>query len=495
MPAPQESIRPLDGAIIDYCCAFFGRTLTLCWQDLPVTERGNRQVLLNLKDYFLAALTNDFLGCVSVVDEVCDASCWSEKSHGVEFLDTLEAALVRRCTESCATSLFVIQQQLKATSSFNTFSFDPRTIMAYVVAAVLKSNLDHKIGSALCYAFINRLGLSIGLFYGTLADVLKGYVPEGASDDCAVDEPVVRNEIKGLTQYIHRFYTSNLSAKTNPASLCALFQNLYAALLCYVRDSCDSLDEKSHMLDQVLQELYSLAELEPSLFLQKNSTFEQIIDRLSKPEPYLCRTLKYVSEELAVFNLDHNAGYSMASLSRHGDSFDKEPLDRGGSSTRDSHDFSDVEFGTNNNANDFQMGAPELESGSLSGTSSVQHKMRATNIFQHVERLVDGALKQCSIGEVSHFIDRCWRHVLLATGLREGVDSNAWLDASTLLDEISHIQVMASVDKKSQGVILNSMREIGRDYLSYNDFLEREDYFKAVDAVVGGYFPRITSRH
>lgn len=511
MPALQESIRPLDGAIVDYCCAFFGRTLTLCWQDLPVGERGDRQVLLNLKDYFLAALTNDFLGCVSAVDEVCDDPFWNDKLHGVEFLDTLESALVRRCTETCATSLLEIQQQLQATSSYNTFAFDPRTIMAYVVAAVLKSKLEHKVGRALCYAFINRLGLSIGLLYGTLADVLKGYVPEAESDscdgdhsvDCAsakvalnacdVGEPIVRNEIKGLTQYIDRFYTSNLSAQTNPASLSALFQNVYAALLCYVRDSCDSLDKKSHMLDQVLQELYSLTELEHSLFLLKNRTFEEIIDRLSKPEPYLWRTLKYVSEELAVFNLDNDTRYRMATLSDMGQPIAKNAC--GGSAAPR---FCDTGAGTKKSSSDlvsFQAVKSVLDQTVSSGEPSTQHQMSNTNIFQHVERLINDALIRCPVGEVSHFIDRYWRHALLAAGLREGLESSAWLDATTLLADICHMQVMASAGEVLQGIILERMGEIGKHYLNYNDFLEREDYFQTVDAVIGGYFPRVTSRH
>ena len=511
MPVSQESIRPLDGAIIDYCCAFFGRTLTLCWQDLPVQERGSRQVLLNLKDYFLAALTHDFLGCISAVDEVCDAPYWGSRQDGVEFLDALEAALVRQCTESCAVSLLEIQQHLTATSSYNTLAFDPRTIMAFVVAAVLKSKLEPKVGSALCYAFINRLGLSIGIFYTTLVDVLKGYIPEHQSQPTGehtlgidaynnmpelplsardAGEPAGRSEINSLTGYIQRFYTSNLYTQSNPPYLAALFQHIYAALLCYIRDSCDEVDKKSTMLRQVLQELYSLTELESSLFLQPNKIFDRVTERLNEPEPYLWRTLNYVCEELSAFNRSHSARYGVARLA-----LNEEPFEH---FVEDDNEFAELELDLQNRPSDLlnlQMVKSVLEQDAFSGAQSTHQQACVTNVFQHVERLINQALMNCSVGEVSHFIDRYWRHALSVTGLREGVDSLAWCDTIALLDELCLVQVMAAVDEDMQSIIMERMREIGKHYLSYNDFLEREEYLQSVDVIGAGSSTGVTSRH
>ena len=243
-----------------------------------------------------------------------------------------------------------------------------------------------------------------------------------------------------------------------------------------------------------------MTELEHSLFLLKNRTFDEIIDRLSKPEPYLWRTLKYVSEELAVFNLDNDARYRMATLSDMGQSIAKNAC--GGSAANGDlvadHRFCDTGAGTKKSSSDlvsFQAVKSVLDQTASSGEPSTQHQMSTTNIFQHVERLINDALICCPVGEVSHFIDRYWRHALLAAGLREGLESLAWLDASKLLADICHMQVMASAGEVLQGIILERMGEIGKHYLSYNDFLEREDYFQAVDAVIGGYFPRVTSRH
>ncbi|BCD96190.1 DUF1631 domain-containing protein [Marinagarivorans cellulosilyticus] len=511
MPVSQESIRPLDGAIIDYCCAFFGRTLTLCWQDLPVQQRGSRQVLLNLKDYFLAALTHDFLGCISAIDEVCDAPHWGSRQDGVEFLDALEAALVRQCTESCAVSLLEIQQHLTATSSYNTLAFDPRTIMAFVVAAVLKSKLEPKVGSALCYAFINRLGLSIGVFYKTLVDVLKGYIPDDQNQTASehalgsstsnnmhapplsarnAGEPAGRSEINGLTGYIQRFYTSNLYTQSNPPYLAALFQHIYAALLCYIRDSCDEVEKKSTILRQVLQELYSLTELENNLFLQPNKIFDRITERLNEPEPYLCRTLNYVSEELSAFNRLHSARYGVARLS-----LDEQPFEH---FVEDDNEFAELELDLQNRPSDLlnlQMVKSVLEQDAFSGAQSTHQQACITNVFQHVERLINQALMNCSAGEVSHFIDRYWRHALSVTGLREGVDSLAWCDAIALLDELCLVQVMAAVDEDMQSIIMERMREIDKHYLSYNDFLEREEYLQGVDVIGSQSSLGVTSRH
>ena len=101
----------------------------------------------------------------------------------------------------------------------------------------------------------------------------------------------------------------------------------------------------------------------------------------------------------------------------------------------------------------------------------------------------------CSAGEVSHFIDRYWRHALSVTGLREGVDSLAWCDAIALLDELCLVQVMAAVDEDMQSIIMERMREIDKHYLSYNDFLEREEYLQGVDVIGAQSSLGVTSRH
>lgn len=501
MSVTQESIRPLDGAIIDYCCAFFGRTLTLCWQDLPVQDRGSRQVLLNLKDHFLAALTNDFLGGVSAIDEVCEAPHWGGGEHGVEFLDALEAALVRQCTEESARSLLNIQRHLLATDSYNELAFDPRSIMAYVVSAVLKCQLNHLVGSALCYSFINRLGVTVPLFYSTLVDVLKGHLPASPHEPVR-DEDVTRidrdselsaesgfdginraaSEIKQLTGYIQRFYTSNLYTYNCPPVLALLFQNMYASLLCYVRDSCDIPGKKSEMLRQVLQELYSLTELDAQVFTCRPKVFDRILARLNIPEPYLWKTLKFVCDELAAFN---------RSQLRYGGAYGREcnSFQPG----LDDAQVSDPSEFEQDNALDKQIGASDflnlqmvksvLEQDAFTGASKTQHYARTNNVFQHVERLIAEALKDYSVGEVANFIDRYWRHALLVTGLREGLDSASWYEATLVLDAIKQLQVMACADENTQTIVIERMRAIGKHYLSYNDFLEREEYLQAVDVL------------
>ncbi|HEY7772477.1 MAG TPA: hypothetical protein VIC26_04810 [Marinagarivorans sp.] len=493
MSVVQESIRPLDGAIIDYCCAFFGRTLTLCWQDLPAQDRGSRQVLLNLKDYFLAALTNDFLGGVSAVDEVCEAPHWGGEQHGVAFLDALESALVRQCTEECALSLLDIQQRLRATDSYNEFAFDPRSIMAYVVAAVFKCQLNHLVGSALCFSFINRLGVTVPLFYSTLADVLKGYMPkpvsrlspetppsEMESNASGVESPAT--EIEQLTGYIQRFYTSNLYTHNCHSVLAALFQNLYATLLCYVRDSGDIPGKKSEMLRQVLQELYSLTELDGQVFERKPKVFERVSARLNAPEPYLWKTLKTVSEELAAFNRGQSR--SVESYGRESDCFYAK--------TDDTHDLggNDADLqgevdpqGLPNDFLNLQMVRSVIEQDAFTSAPKAHHYARTSNVFHYAEHLVTEALKGYLVGEVASFIDRYWRHALLVTGLREGLDSAAWYDATSVLDELTQLQVMASADEKTQAIIIDRMRAMGKHYLSYNDFLEREEYLQAVDVL------------
>ena len=493
MSVAQESIRPLDGAIIDYCCAFFGRTLTLCWQDLPAQDRGNRKVLLNLKDYFLAALTNDFLGGVSAIDEVCDAPHWGGGQQGVEFLDALESALVRQCTEECALSLLDIQQRLRATDSYNELAFDPRSMMAYVMAAVLKCQLNHLVGSALCYSFINRLGVTMPLLYSTLADVLKGYMPKPMSTLSLESPPSemelgVRgtegpaSEVEQLTGYIQRFYTSNLYTHSCHPVLAALFQNLYATLLCYVRDSCDMPGKKSEMLRQVLQELYSLTELDARVFERNPKVFERVSKRLNAPEPYLWKTLKTVSETLAALNRSHlrsGVPYGRESDCLYSTADDTQVFS--GSDTE-----LDDKIDSQSPSNDFlnlQMVKSVIEQDAFTSAPKANHYARTSNVFHHAERLVNEALKDYLVGEVASFIDRYWRHALLVTGLRDGLDSVAWYEATSVLDDLTQLQVMSSADEKTQAIIIDRMRAIGKHYLSYNDFLEREEYLQAVDVV------------
>jgi hypothetical protein len=498
MPLTQDSIRPMDGAIIGYCCAFFGRAITLSWQDLPAHNRGSRDVLLNLKDYFLAALTNDFLGGVSALDEISFAKYWGqyEQTCG-RLLKSLDSALKSQCTSPCAQFLAHVQQRLRATSSYNQSAFDPKSLVAYLISAALNSRLEFAVGSELGHAFVRRLGGSMAIFYATLADVLDGYLPgaELASTVENAQMPTancyelptanryelpahssIATDVAQLTGYIQRFYKANLYSDSSHPNLTDLFQNIYATLLCYVRDSSEKMTKKTDLLRQVLQSLYSLTEIESEIFDRKLGIFERVAIRLNEPEPYLAKTLIYICEEISVFkrNIIGITGTSSRAFEEDFNDGWNSGLLKGSLYKIDSDGLALHEYFSGHKIAD--------QAGEDSDDRFDKH-IRTANIFQCVEYKIEATKENEPSLEVSNFIDRYWRNVMLVAGLDHGLESENWKSALKILHSISSVSSMTQVDVEYQNTIVEFMRSIGRFYLSYGDFLEREEYLQPIQGM------------
>lgn len=458
----EQGIRPLDSAIVDYCCAFFGKTLASSWQELPTHGQYQAHKLLDVKDYFLAALTNHFLAGEDVEQLLVAQSLWQADENPRNMLDAFEVGLVRKCTEDCAKHLMTIHHKLDMAQSYNAHAFDPRSLMAYMLVAVKQAGLSRLVGMSLCHAFIKRMGARIGVFYATLEDVVAGYITSlqtQADRPCKiVSEDAERCEyslmrsseaaqsVESLIHYTQRFYTTKLHGHTTHPILHSLFQCVYATLLCYIRDCHQDVQKKSEIMRQLLQELYALTELDDALDRVFTKQLEPLFKRLSQPEPYQQKTLLYVCDQLRIMRK------AMRERPLYGNSEDTKVADTWQRRyERPAHFEGHIKKGALSDAN-------------------------TSNVFYYTQNIVTQALQFEAKGEIAHFIDRYWRHVLLVAGLQHGLDGEAWAQAESLMRALMPYATLASSDDVLKHQALKGLASIGKFYLSFNDFLEQENF-------------------
>ena len=458
----EQGVRPLDSAIVDYCCAFFGKTLANSWQELPTHGQYQPYKLLDVKDYFLAALTNHFLAGEDVEQLLAVQPLWQAGENLRNMLDAFEVGLVRKCTEDCAKHLMTIHHKLDMAQSYNAHAFDPRSLMAYMLVAVKQAGLSRLVGISLCHAFIKRMGARIGVFYSTLEDVVAGYITSlqtQADRPCkVVDDNTERCEyslmraseaaqsVESLIHYTQRFYTTKLYGHSTHPILHSLFQCVYATLLCYIRDCHQDVQKKSEIMRQLLQELYALTELDDAVDRVFTKQLEPLFKRLSQPEPYQQKTLLYVCDQLRIMR--------KAMRERPLYSSYEEPK---ATATQPSHYERPAHFD----------GHPVK--GAMADADT-------NNVFYYTQSIVTQALQFEAKGEVAHFIDRYWRHVLLVAGLQKGLDGEAWAQAESLMRALMPYATLASADDVIKHQALKGLASIGKSYLSFNDFLEQENF-------------------
>lgn len=462
MTVCEQGVRPLDSAIVDYCCVFFGKTLASSWQELPTHGQYQANKLLDVKDYFLAALTNHFLAGEDVFEVLQELPLWHADETPNAILDAFEIGLVRKCTDECARHLMVIHHKLDIAQSYNAHAFDPRSLMAYLLVAVKKAGFGRLLAMTLCHAFIKRMGARIGVFYATVEDLVAGYISslqgqakyqaasrENDAERCEyslmrTSEP--SQSVDSLIHYAQRFYTTKLYSHAAHPILHSLFQCVYATLLCYIRDCHQDVQKKSEVTRQLLQELYALTELNGIIDSTFTKQLEPLFKRLGQPEPYLSRSLLYVCDQLRLMR--------KAMLER--------PLHGG------SHKGGDY-------ALDIALGGRYLTPVDQV-TTQVLGQATTNNVFNYTQNIITQVLHYEAKGETAHFIDRYWRHVLLVAGLQHGLESQAWGQAESLMRVLVASATLASIDAKIKDALLQGLASIGKFYLSFNDFLERENF-------------------
>lgn len=458
----EQGVRPLDSAIVDYCCAFFGKILARSWQELPTHGQYQAHQLLDVKDYFLAALTNHFLAGEDVEQLLAMQPLWQAGENSHAMLDAFEVGLVRQCTEDCAKHLMTIHHKLDMAQSYNAHAFDPRSLMAYMLVAAKQAGLTRLVGISLCHAFIKRMGTRIGVFYATLEDVVAGYitslqveqghrsgVAEVETERCEFSlmrSSEASQSVDSLIHYTQRFYTTKLYGHSTHPILHSLFQCVYATLLCYIRDCHQDVQKKSEIMRQLLQELYALTELDDAVDRIFTKQLEPLFKRLSQPEPYQQKTLLYVCDQLRIMR--------KAMRERPLYSSYEEPK---ATATQQRHYERPAHF------ND------RSRTGTISDANT-------SNVFYYTQNIVTRALQFEAKGEVAHFIDRYWRHVLLVAGLQHGIDSRVWAHAESLMLALMPYATLASADDVIKHQALKGLASIGKFYLSFNDFLEQENF-------------------
>lgn len=459
----EQGIRPLDSAVVDYCCAFFGKTLASSWQELPTHGQYQAHKLLDVKDYFLAALTNHFLDGEDVEQLLAAQTLWQADENPRTMLDAFEVGLVRKCTEECAKHLMTIHHKLDMAQSYNAHAFDPRSLMAYMIVAVKQAGLSRLVGISLCHSFIKRMGARIGVFYATLEDLVAGYI---TSLHAQADRPIIpvddedeRSEyslmrsnestqsVESLIHYTQRFYTTKLHGHTTHPILHSLFQCVYATLLCYIRDSHQDVHKKSEIMRQLLQELYGLTELDDAVDKIFTKQLEPLFKRLSQPEPYQYKTLLYVSDQLRIMR-------KAARERPHQRQYD-------GSNTPPAWQQRSYERPAHFNEH---------------STKNVISDANTNNVFYYTQNIITQTLQFEAKGEIAHFVDRYWRHVLLVAGLQHGLDSSEWAQVESLMSALIPHATLASTDDRVKHQMLKGLASIGKLYLSFNDFLEQENF-------------------
>ncbi len=463
---PQENyLSPCDNAVIDYCQSFFSRTLSLCWQDLPVNMQANRNGLFTLKDHFFEVLNHDFIGGAN---KHMHAVKTTENTAIEPLISAIALDMTGSLTQSSTLSLQGIHQYLNNNGHHNPQVFTPKSIATYLIKAGMLSQFSKDTLQKICLSFSGVFKERAHTFYSTLLDVITtaqkntpaSFSRQHAFQPSPHDAPQspqqqhpstqspsinTSSNTEILTTYIQKFYCVNLYIKPSHPVLHSIHQNIYTQLIDYSRsaqsNTCESLGDKSEIIRHTLNALLALTTYPDTFFDQNAPLIHWKLEALSVADKTHRIRLQRFFDDIAAIT----------------------------------HITTEPESA--------ELRSSELQSREKSQPNSPSqhqklshHYARTGKTFNHVNSIINAINDEPPAQEIHHFIQQYWQHVLLITGLQFGVDSEKWNDILTTLQALVNVPTMLACSQSIQNNILEHMQALGKQYLSFNHFIEQEGY-------------------